>query len=86
MAAHLVHILCALTSLACAVLLGRAYKSNRVPLLWWSALCFSALALTNVLLFLDGSVFLSVDLMPLRNAITLLGLAALLYGLIFESA
>ena len=38
--ATLVYALCALTSLACAVLLLRGYASSRVRLLLWSGLCF----------------------------------------------
>lgn len=79
-----VYILCALTSLACAVLLGRAYRTTRVQLLLWSVVCFAALTLTNVLLFIDLAVLPSVDLRPLRNGVTLLGLIALLYGLIIR--
>ena len=82
--AHIVYILCALTSLACAVLLGRAYRASRVKLLFWSTVCFTALTLTNVLLFIDLIVFPGVDLQPLRSAVTLLGVSALLYGLTFS--
>ena len=81
--AQIVYSLCALASFACAVLLGRAYRTGRVKLLFWSALCFSALTLTNVMLFIDLAVLPSIDLKPLRSSITLLGLTALLYGLIF---
>ena len=82
--AQTVYILCALTSLACTVLLVRAYRATRVKLLFWSAVCFTALTLTNVLLFIDLAVFPAVDLQPLRSGVTLLGVAALLYGLTFS--
>lgn len=78
-----VYILCAVTSLACALLLGRAYRASRVPLLLWSVVCFAALALTNILLFIDLAVFPTIDLQPVRSGITLLGISALLYGLVF---
>ena len=77
-----VYILCAVTSLACALLLGRAYRASRVPLLLWSVVCFAALALTNILLFIDLAVLPTIDLQPVRSGITLLGITALLYGLI----
>ena len=79
-----VYLLCALTSLTCAILLGRAYRATRVQLLLWSAVCFAAMTLTNVLLFIDLTVWPSVDLRLLRNGVTLLGLTALLYGLIIR--
>ncbi|MDB6175711.1 MAG: hypothetical protein JWL59_5022 [Chthoniobacteraceae bacterium] len=81
---QIVYLLCALTSLACAVLLVRAYRGSHVKLLLWSAICFCALTLTNVLLFVDLVVFPSIDLQPIRSSVTLLGLTALLYGLIFN--
>ena len=47
---QLVYVLCALTSIACAVLLLRGYFRTRVRLLLWSGLCFVGLALNNALL------------------------------------
>ena len=82
--AQIVYLLCAVTSLACAVLLARAWRASHVKLLLWSAICFSALTITNVLLFVDLVVLPSVDLKPLRSSVTLLGIVALLYGLTVE--
>jgi hypothetical protein len=82
--AQTVYILCALTSVACALLLARAYRAARVRLLLWSIVCFSALAITNVLLFFDMVIIPEVDLRPLRHGVTLLGVVALLYGLTME--
>jgi hypothetical protein len=82
---QLVYTLCALTSFACAILLWRAYRATRVPLLWWSTVCFSALALNNILLFLDRIVFPAAELMPFRSLVALIGFGALLYGLIFDA-
>jgi hypothetical protein len=79
-----VYFLCALASLCCAVLLGRAWRATHVRLLMWSTFCFAALTLGNVLLFLDLAVFPRVDLQTIRSAVTLLGLLALLHGLISE--
>lgn len=85
--APIVYILCALTSLACAVLLGRAYGKTRVPLLFWSALCFAGLTVTNVLLCVD-LLFLgeAISLAWIRAAIALISVLLLLYGLIFKAS
>ena len=79
-----VYILCAATALACAVLLLRGYRRNRTRLLLWCGLCFLALAAENVVLFLDLEVFRDLYLLPLRRSFALVGVAALLYGLIWE--
>ena len=79
-----VYILCAVTALACAVLLLRGYARTRTRLLLWCALCFLALAAENVVLFLDWEVFQDLYLLPLRRGFALAGVAALLYGLIWE--
>lgn len=80
-----VYVLCALTSLVCTVLLVRAYRQNRVPLLFWSALCFLALTLENGVLFLDVFIFPEVNLTVPRRMAALGGLSLLLYGLIWKS-
>lgn len=82
-----VYILCAITSLVCTALLARAYRQNRVPLLFWSGLCFLGLTVENFVLFLDKTVFPEVDLStPNRIAAlaALGGLALLLYGLVWK--
>lgn len=81
-----VYILCALTSIACAVLLVRGYLRSRARFLLWSALCFVGLGLNNVLLFLDLIVFTKVDLLFWRNAVALLAVSMLLYGLVWDEA
>lgn len=85
--AEIVYILCALTSLACAILLGRAYRANRVPLLFYSALCFAGITVTNVLLCVD-LLFLGKDisLAWIRAAVALVSVLTLLYGLIFKAS
>jgi hydrogenase/urease accessory protein HupE len=79
-----VHLLCALTSLACAVLLLRAYRQNQVRLLFWSGLCFVGLALNNALLFVDTKVVPDVDLFMIRSLPALVGILLLIYGLIWD--
>jgi hypothetical protein len=84
--AEAVYILCALTSVACAVLLLRGYSRSGMRLLLWSGLCFVALALSNVLLFVDLVVIgPETDLSLLRISLALVGVATLLYGLIWDS-
>jgi hypothetical protein len=89
--AEAVYVLCALTSLACAVLLMRGYLRTRARLLLWSSLCFVCLTLNNLLLFADKVVFpevsnvLGVPFAIWRAAVALLGLGLLLFGLIWES-
>jgi hypothetical protein len=83
--ATLVYALCALTSLACAVLLLRGYASSRVRLLLWSGLCFCGLALNNILLLIDKRVVPTMDLSMWRSLPALAGVALLLYGLVWET-
>lgn len=83
--AEFVYALCAITSIVCAVLLLRGYRASRTRLLFWSSLCFLALALNNAMLLLDLYVIPSVDLFFPRTAIALAGIAALLYGLIWDT-
>jgi hypothetical protein len=79
-------LLAVFTSLACMVLLFRAYASGGVRLLLWSALCFVFLSLNNVLVFFDVVVFpTQVDLRPSRLGAALVGILFLLYGFILEA-
>lgn len=80
-----VYALCALTSIACAVLLIRGYARSRVRLLLWSGLCFAGLALNNVLLFVDLRVLPEIDLSLARTLPAVAGIAILIYGLIWET-
>lgn len=83
--AETVFLLCALTSLACAVLLHRGYRRTRARLLLWSELCFAGLALNNILLLVDNVVFPQHDLADWRSVPAMAGLALLLYGLIWDA-
>ena len=79
-------LLAVLTSLACTVLLFRAYAQTALRLLLWSALCFVGLAVSNLLLFVDVVILpTQVDLLPLRQWSTLAAIAVLLYGFIWEA-
>lgn len=80
-----VYALCTLTSAICAILLVRSYRRNRVRLLFWSAFCFVALAVSNVVVFVDLVVVPDVDLSPLRGLTAVIGLASLLFALVWEA-
>jgi hypothetical protein len=86
MMVSLLYVLCALTCVACAVLLLRAYAATRSRLLLWSGIGFSAFALGNVVLFLDLVLFTDLDLSVPRTILTLLGVGFLLRGLIWEGS
>jgi Family of unknown function (DUF5985) len=87
-----VYILCAATSILCALLLWRGYRRTRARLLLWSCLCFLFLSLNNILLFVDRVVFPETELMigivsfpVLRSLTALIGLLLLVFGLIWDS-
>jgi hydrogenase/urease accessory protein HupE len=81
-----VYILCALTSLFCAVLLWRSYRRNRTRLLMWSTLCFFGLAINNSLLVIDLLLIPHVDLALLRSGTAVASMMMLLIGLIWEES
>ena len=87
MIAKIVFILCALTSIGCAVLLIRSYTQSRARLLFWSALCFFCLAVSNIILVVDLVITPpEIDLTIYRSGMTLIGLLVLVYGLIWETS
>ncbi len=81
-----IYLLCATTALACSVLLLRGYRRSGVRLLLWCGFCFLALTAENVFLFLDRIVFPDpdTDLSPFHISAAVVGVAVLLYGLIWE--
>lgn len=79
-----VYVLCALASLACAVLLLRAYVRTRVPLLLWSGLAFVGFAINNVVLVVNERFTPDADLALMRTIPALVGIALLVYGLVFK--
>ncbi len=83
--AETVYLLCAATSAACALLLLRAHRRTGTSLLLWSGLCFVGLALNNAILVIDLLLVPDVDLSTWRLVPAVLGVALLLYGLIWES-
>jgi len=82
--ADIVYLLCAATSLTCAVLLARGYARTRSRLLLWTCLCFVGLCLNNVLLFVDLRMVPGTDLLVVRQLPALAGAFVLLAGLIWD--
>ena len=80
-----VYVLCALTAFACAVMLGRAYARSREPFLLWATVCFAALAVNNVILYIDIVVVTTtMDLSIPRGLVALTGISVLVYGLVWK--
>jgi hypothetical protein len=80
-----VYLLCAATSLLCAVLLFRGYARTGVRLLFWSGLCFAGLMLDNLVLYVDVVIVPDVDLQVWRRLPGLIGIMLLVFGLVWES-
>jgi hypothetical protein len=83
--ATVVYILCALASLLAATLVLRSFLATRQRLLFWTGACFVGLAANNLILFVDKVVVTDVDFSSWRSLPALVGLLALLYGLIWET-
>lgn len=81
----IVYLLCALAALGCSLLLLRAYRRVGARLLLWSGLCFGCFSLNNALVVVDLFVLPDVNLFVLRNLSALVGVVALLYGLVMEA-
>ena len=79
-----VYGLCLLTSALCAALLVRSWLRSRQPLLLWSAVCFSLLAVNNLLVVLDMVVLAEVNLALARQLTSLSAAGVLIYGFIWE--
>ena len=80
----IIYALRALTTLLCATLLLLRYVRAKQRLLLWSGLCFCGLALSNLLVFVDLVLLTKVDLFLWRLDTAIVGMAFLLYGLIWE--
>ena len=83
--APIVYLLCALTSLACAVLLLRGYRRSRARLLFWSGLCFVGFFLNNLLLIVSVPGVSAATLEVWRTVPALVGVSLLVYGLVWEA-
>lgn len=83
--AAVIYSLCALTSITCLVLLWRSWRASGARLLFWSALCFAALSVNNVLLVVDRVVLpTQVDLGIWRLVWALAAVLLLIFGLVWE--
>lgn len=83
--ASTVYVLTTLISGLCAWLLLRAYGRTASRLLLWSGLCFVGLTVDNAVLFVDLVLVPEVSLAAWRGLPALAGLAALLYGMVWET-
>jgi hypothetical protein len=82
--AMLIYALCAVTALACAILLLLGARRSGSRMLLWSGLCFAGLALTNGLIVVDAVSGDAMDLGMWRLLVSLGAVMLLLYGLVFE--
>jgi hypothetical protein len=80
----LVYVLCFLASATCAILLGRSYWRNGLRLLFWSALCFFFLALTNLFVVLDMIFFPEMNFRLVRLGCSLAAVSVLLFGFLWQ--
>jgi hypothetical protein len=83
--AGVIYLLCSITALLCAWFLLRAYRRSQYRLLLWGGLCFVGLTFGNVLLVIDKMIIPYVDLYAWRLLLTLVSLAVLLYGLVWDA-
>lgn len=81
-----VYLLCFLTSTLCAGLLLRSYWRVRSRMLFWTSLCFTMLAINNLVVILDMLVVLDRNLVLYRLVPSLIGVTALLYGFITQES
>jgi hydrogenase/urease accessory protein HupE len=76
--------LCALTSIACAVLLWRGWHRTGARLLLWTSLGFVGFAANNILLVVDELVVPDRDLEVVRSLSGFAAFAVLVFGLIWD--
>ena len=82
----IVYLLCLVTSVACAWLLGRSYARSGMRLLLWSCVCFVLLAANNLVLVVDLLILPQFDLQVVRVAFAVAAAAALIWGFVWEAA
>ncbi|HVY07846.1 MAG TPA: DUF5985 family protein [Burkholderiales bacterium] len=82
--AVLVYALCTAAALLCTLLLLRGYLQTGTRLLLWSTVCFVGLTVNNVLVIVDLVILPDVDLAVWRTAAGLVGVVAMLFGLLWE--
>lgn len=79
-----VYALCAVTALACTLLLLTGARRSGSRMLLWAAGCFLLLTAANAVVVLDLLVFPGVALWPIRHGLSLAAIGVLIYGLIME--
>ena len=79
-----IFLLCLLAAALCTWLLIRGYTRSGTRLLLWSGLCFAFLSVNSAVVLLDIMLFPAQDLRLLRHGATLMAVASLLIGLIWE--
>lgn len=82
--ASIMYLMCGATSLLCAVLLTATYRRNRTRFLLFSSICFSGLAISNMLLCIDLILFPQLNLLPFRQCLSLAAYFSLLWGFVWE--
>lgn len=85
MTATLVYLGCAITSVACAVLLVRGWRRSRAHLLLWCSLGFTGLAVNNLLLFTDKVLVPDIDISMYRAVSGLAAVIIMLGGLVWDA-
>ena len=83
--AAVVYTLCAFTALTCALLLIRAYFRSRYRMLLWGGISFIAFTVGNIVLVADKIFLPRIDLATWRYAITLVAMAILFYGVVWDA-
>lgn len=85
MIVNAIYTLCALTALACTIMLLKAYSVGGYKLLLWAGLCFAGLTVNNLLLVVDKLVLPEGDLSLWRSLTALAAMVVLIVGLVWES-
>jgi hypothetical protein len=83
--AKTIYLLSGAASLIVAFMLLRQYVRSRTRLLLWSLVCFTGLAVNNVLVYVDLVMYTGVDLSLYRSAAGATAMTVMLYGLVWES-
>ena len=83
--AEAIYLLCAVASLGAAFLLLRYFRRRRTRLLLWSAVAFAGLALNNVLVYVDLTLFPELDMAVARSLAGAAAMLVLAYALASET-
>lgn len=80
-----VYLLCALTSILCAVMLLKAFRKSKARLLFWTCIGFAGIAINNILLVVDMIVFPEITtILDWRTLPAVICMTIMIYGLIIE--